>query len=85
MDLVKAWKIAKLRLGKEQNKICKGLKGKERTPAMMTAWSEKQAELYEKNPEWKDLFGFTWKGKKIPIWPEGAINHFKSNGQKKKK
>ena len=82
--IVRPWNIARLRLGKEQNKICKGLKGKERTPAMMTAWTEKQAELYEKNPEWKDLFSLKLDGKpNMPAWPDGIKNHFKSNGEKK--
>ncbi len=54
--VLKPWKNARTKINREHTKICGGVKGADRTPAMIKSWEIREAELMKANPEWKDLF-----------------------------
>jgi hypothetical protein len=81
--VVKPWKITRAKIENRKLAIQRDLARRGRDDEFRAEFSRLMDDLYEKNPEWRDLFTLKLNGKPaMPAWPEGVKNHLQENVKK---
>ena len=73
--IMKPWLKVQTRLLNEKLKLEKVLHAKGSRDAFPEQWQKRREQLFEKFPEWENLFSLKFEGLSIPSWPKDIQKH----------